>query len=72
MRDRHFPRVCSSCRAPMARQESTCWHCGTQWASEDAPRPRLTLIAGGAPEQSADLPPAVIAVALADPARALD
>jgi hypothetical protein len=32
----------------MARQESTCWRCGTQWASEGGPRTTLTLIAGGA------------------------
>ena len=47
MRERHFPRVCRSCRAPMARQEDTCWRCGTQWAYEDAPRPTLRVIAGG-------------------------
>jgi hypothetical protein len=32
----------------MARQEESCWRCGTQWASEDEPAPRLTLVAGGA------------------------
>jgi hypothetical protein len=48
MRDRHFPRVCRSCHAPMARQEATCWRCGTQWASEDGPRTTLTVIVGGA------------------------
>jgi hypothetical protein len=32
----------------MARQEDSCWRCGTQWASEDRPRTALTLIAGGA------------------------
>jgi hypothetical protein len=58
MRDRHFPRVCGSCRAPMARQENMCWRCGTSWASEDEPRTRLTLIAGGA---VADPAPVVIA-----------
>jgi hypothetical protein len=31
----------------MARQEATCWRCGTRWASEDGPRTRLTVIAGG-------------------------
>ncbi len=31
----------------MARQEETCWRCGTQWASEDAPRTRLRVISGG-------------------------
>jgi hypothetical protein len=48
MRERHFPRVCRTCSAPMARQESTCWRCGAQWASEDAPRTTLRVIAGGA------------------------
>jgi hypothetical protein len=47
MRERHFPRLCRSCEAPMARQEETCWRCGTQWASEDAPPTRLRVIAGG-------------------------
>jgi hypothetical protein len=47
MRERHFPRVCRSCSAPMARQEDTCWRCGTQWTSEDAPQTTLTVIAGG-------------------------
>ena len=48
MRDRHIPRVCRSCHVPMARQEESCWRCGTRWASEDAPRPTLKLIVGGA------------------------
>ena len=48
MRERHFPRVCGSCQAPMARQENACWRCGTLWAAEDEPRTRLTVIAGGA------------------------
>ena len=48
MRERHFPRVCRFCQAPMARQENTCWRCGTLWAAEDEPRTRLTVIAGGA------------------------
>jgi predicted amidophosphoribosyltransferase len=48
MRDRHFPRLCRTCRAPMARQEETCWRCGAPWASEDAPPTRLKVLAGGA------------------------
>ena len=31
----------------MARQEATCWRCGTRWESEDEPRTRLKVIAGG-------------------------
>lgn len=47
MRERHFPRVCRTCQAPMARQEDTCWRCGTPWVSEDGPRTTLTVIDGG-------------------------
>jgi hypothetical protein len=54
MRERHFPRVCRSCSAPMARQEDTCWRCGTRWASEDGPRTTLTVIAGGASDALLD------------------
>jgi hypothetical protein len=31
----------------MSRQEDTCWRCGTEWASEDAPPTTLKPIAGG-------------------------
>ena len=47
MRDRHIPRLCRSCQAPMARQEDSCWRCGAQWASEDVPSTTLRVIAGG-------------------------
>jgi hypothetical protein len=47
MRSRHFPRLCRSCQAPLARQEDSCWHCGTPWAPEDEPRTRLRAIVGG-------------------------
>jgi hypothetical protein len=36
----------------MARQEDACWRCGTQWASEDAPRTALQVIPGGALEEA--------------------
>ena len=49
MRQRHVPRLCQSCRGPMARQTETCWRCGTQWASEDDTRTRLRVIPGGVP-----------------------
>jgi hypothetical protein len=52
MRDRHFPRLCRHCHAPMARQEDTCWRCATRWASEDRPRAPLHAIPGGAPEEA--------------------
>jgi hypothetical protein len=61
MRERHFPRVCPACSAPMARQEDSCWQCGTRWAAEDEPSRTLRLIVGGAPAH--DLPAPVIAVA---------
>jgi hypothetical protein len=47
MRDRHIPRLCGTCQAPMSRQEDACWRCGAQWASEDVPRTKLRVIAGG-------------------------
>lgn len=43
MRDRHFPRLCRSCQAPMARQDDSCWHCGTRWAREEEPATILRL-----------------------------
>ncbi len=45
----------------MARQEDTCWRCGTQWASEDGPRTTLKLVAGVA--QAEERPDPAIAVA---------
>jgi hypothetical protein len=46
MRDRHLPRLCRTCQAPMARQEDRCWRCAGRWASGD--KPRLRVIVGGA------------------------
>ena len=48
MRDRHRPRLCGHCHAPMARQEPACWRCGTRWASEAGPRTAMKVIPGGA------------------------
>jgi hypothetical protein len=36
----------------MASQESACWRCGTQWASEDEQRPALRVIHGGMSEEA--------------------
>jgi hypothetical protein len=47
MRDRHVPRLCRSCHAPMARQEDGCWRCGAPWASEDVAPTTLRVMAGG-------------------------
>ena len=38
MRDRHLPRLCHHCSAPLARQEEDCWRCGTVWPAESPPR----------------------------------
>jgi hypothetical protein len=38
MRERHFPRLCRSCDAPMARQEDTCWSCEAAWGDRSATR----------------------------------
>jgi hypothetical protein len=46
MRDRHVPRLCPSCRAPMARQEALCWKCGADWLPEIQPPPRPERVRG--------------------------
>jgi hypothetical protein len=38
----------------MARQEDSCWRCGSEWASEDEPRTTLRLIPGDARRQVED------------------
>jgi predicted amidophosphoribosyltransferase len=55
MRNRHLPRICADCQAPMAGQESRCWRCGVEWASEDEPRTTLRLVSSQSrpPERSA-------------------
>jgi len=52
MRNRHFPRLCGHCRAPMARQEDACWQCGTQWASEDRPPTALHAVSAATPQEA--------------------
>jgi hypothetical protein len=49
----------------MARQEDTCWRCGALWASGDAPRTTLQVIAGGMATHVAGAPDPRIAVAVA-------
>ena len=56
MRDRHLPRLCHICQAPMARQEDGCWRCGARWATEDRPRTSLRVIVGGASTDGAPAP----------------
>jgi hypothetical protein len=52
VRERHFPRLCQACQAPMAVQEDNCWACGATWDSsritkrvEDQPPPETAVAA---------------------------
>jgi len=56
MRNRHIPRLCRNCQAPMARHQDACWRCGVQWASEEAPWTTLRLVAAAAPGQPEHVP----------------
>ena len=51
-RNRHFPRLCSSCGAPMSCQQDTCWRCEAAWVAELVEPPHtplaLRVIDGGA------------------------
>jgi len=47
MRERHFPRLCRSCDAPMARQEDTCWSCEAAWDYPSATTNAGRVIPGG-------------------------
>ena len=47
MRNRHRPRLCRSCEAPMAGDTGTCWRCGVEWAPEETPRTTLRLVSSG-------------------------
>jgi hypothetical protein len=47
MRGRHFPRLCRSCNAPMARQEDTCWSCEAAWDYRSARPNARRVIPGG-------------------------
>ena len=51
MRNRHRPRLCRSCEAPMAGDTGTCWRCGVEWAPEESPRTTLRLVPATAPDQ---------------------
>ncbi|MGZ6565644.1 MAG: hypothetical protein ACXVH1_40030 [Solirubrobacteraceae bacterium] len=69
MRERHFPRLCRSCDAPMARQEDTCWSCEAAWDYRSARRSGWRAIPAGhaaRPDGRDQLPaPAVIGKARA-------
>lgn len=34
-RDRHVPRLCAVCGAPLASQEESCWSCGARWGAAE-------------------------------------
>jgi hypothetical protein len=44
-RNRHVPRLCRSCRAPMARQEDACWSCAAAWGDDARPAHGRRMIA---------------------------
>ena len=44
MRDRHIPRLCGSCAAPMERQRDDCWRCGVEWSPAEPSRPKIRLV----------------------------
>ncbi len=46
MHSRHFPRLCRSCDAPMARQQDICWSCGAAWDDRSGRRNWERLIPG--------------------------
>ncbi len=52
MRNRHVPRLCRHCQAPMASDGDTCWRCGVAWATEEEPRTTLRLVPTGAPREA--------------------
>ena len=64
MRGRHFPRLCRSCGAPMARQEDSCWRCAAVWDYRSAGPPgRLAVRSGSRVALSSrhvGAPPAVL------------
>src|SRR3954469_26034645 len=72
MRNRHIPRLCRNCTAPMASQEDKCWRCSVEWASEDGPRTTLRLIPGGSSTRAEDLSHRPIVVAMTARARSAD
>jgi hypothetical protein len=64
MRGRHFPRLCRSCGAPMARQKDTCWSCEAIWDYRSSSRTAQRLTSGGhaARADRGDQPPAPVLI----------
>jgi hypothetical protein len=58
MRNRHIPRVCRQCHAPLASTADPCWRCGVEWAAEDQPPAKLRLVPSGPPDLPGSLAPA--------------
>ena len=64
MRNRHIPRVCRQCHAPMASGAGTCWRCGVAWATEEEPPTTLRLVHSG-PSPTDPLPAEAATLAVA-------
>ncbi len=45
-RDRHIPRVCHQCSAPLGGNDLSCWRCGAPWIVAPGPptRPVADLV----------------------------
>ena len=54
MRDRHIPRLCRACTAPMARQQGACWRCGVEWSTTAPSRPAADPIAAALVQAEAE------------------
>jgi predicted amidophosphoribosyltransferase len=59
MRNRHIPRVCRNCHAPMASGADACWRCGVEWATEAQPPATLRLVPAVQPEEHSSPAPAL-------------
>jgi hypothetical protein len=56
MNNRHRPRLCRSCQAPMARQEDACWKCGASAGPDEivrTPERARTPVDAAVPEREA-------------------
>jgi len=54
MRDRHIPRLCRACTAPIARQQGACWRCGVEWSTTAPSRPAADPIAAALVQAEAE------------------
>jgi hypothetical protein len=54
VRDRHIPRLCRSCTAPMGRQQDACWRCGGEWSTSAPSRPAADPIAAAVLDAEAE------------------